>query len=384
MSDKNNKKLRKTSQGTFILFFMLIGAICGLLIMNYLLRMDSEEKPFDEIIFSGVLLFVGMYAAIFLQIIIHESGHLLFGLMTGYHFSSFRIGSFMWLKDGSSIKLRRLSIAGTGGQCLLIPPEIKDGRFPFVLYNLGGPMINLVSALLFAGAAFFCSNIGILFPLFMMTSLIGTAFAIMNGIPMKFSTVNNDGYNTLSLAKSREAFRSFWLQMKINALSASGVRLKDMPDEWFELPPTASMENSINATIGVLACSRLMDQIRFEEAEHEIEEFLQMNTGLVGLHRNLLVVELIYCELIRENRNEKIEQLMDEQQKKFMKLMKNYPSILRTEYAYALLLKKDETQAAKIKATFEKVAKKHPYQSDINAERELITYAESRKELKPS
>lgn len=384
MSKTHNKDRNKTRQGTFILFFMLIGAICGILIMNYIMGTDSEEKSRDEIIFSGVLLFVGMYAAIFLQIVIHEAGHLLFGIMTGYRFSSFRIGSFMWLKEGSTIKLRRLSIAGTGGQCLLIPPEMKDGKFSIVLYNLGGPIINLVSALLFTGIAFWCRNIGILFPLLMMLALMGIALSLMNGIPMRFGTVNNDGYNTFSLTNNKDALLSFWVQMKINGLSAAGARLKDMPDEWFELPSEESMENSINATRGVLVCSRLMDQMKFEEADQTIGKLLQMNTGLVGLHRNLLVVEQIYCELVRENRSDRIEQLMDKQQRKFMKVMKKYPSVLRTEYTFALLSKEEDTLAAQIKATFEKIAKKYPYQSDINAEHELIAYAEARKELSPN
>ena len=89
-------------------------------------------------------------AAYFIQMVIHEAGHLVFGLFTGYKFLSFRIGSLMLIKDGEKFSFRRFSIAGTGGQCLMAPPDMTDGRFPFVLYNLGGVIMNLI-----ATAAFF-------------------------------------------------------------------------------------------------------------------------------------------------------------------------------------------------------------------------------------
>ena len=60
----------------------------------------------------------------------------------------------------------------------------------------------------------------------------------------------------------------------------------------------------------------------------------------------------------------------------FMKQMKNFPSVLRTEYIYALLYREDAALAEKYKAKFEKVAKTYPYQTDIQSERALMELAE--------
>lgn len=79
-----------------------------------------------------------MYLAIILQIIIHEAGHLIGGILTGYKFSSFRIFNFMFIKENDKLKLKKLSLAGTGGQCLMSPPEFIEGKVPYILYNLGG------------------------------------------------------------------------------------------------------------------------------------------------------------------------------------------------------------------------------------------------------
>lgn len=370
-----NKKASKVKQLLPMFFMMLIGAVCGIFIAKCVVVMEFEEKTTSEIIFLVALLFVGIYLAIFLQIMIHEIGHLLFGLLTGYRFSSFRVGSFMWIKEGSTIKFRRFSLAGTGGQCLLIPPEMKDNRYPYVLYNLGGSIVNILSAFLFVGLALICRNVSIVSTLLMMLAVIGIAFALLNGIPMRLGTVNNDGYNVISLRKNRAALRSFWIQMKANEQITAGARLKDMPDEWFEIPSDDAMKNSMTVVMGVFACNRLMDQMKFEEADQMMKKLLQMNTGMVGLHRNLMVVDRIYCELIGENRPNKLSDLLDKQQKKFMKVMNKYPAVLRTDYVYALLAEKDDVTVARIQARFDKIALKYPYPSEIIAERELIAYA---------
>lgn len=376
MGGSKNKKIKKIKQILTIPFMLLIGFGGGIIIGSFMEEKIFSDRSLGEIIVSAALLLLGMYAAVFLQIVIHEAGHLIFGLMSGYHFSSFRVGSFMLLKEGGKFKFRKISISGTGGQCLLIPPGMKDGKYPYILYNLGGSIINLVSAALFAGAAYLGREIAILTLFLMIFAVIGIVFALINGIPMRFNNVDNDGYNALSISRNSEGLRAFWIQLKVNELVASGVRPKDMPDEWFELPSGEAMKNSIAAVINVLASSRLMDQKRFEDAKQLMDKLLQMDTGIVGLHRSLLIVDRIYCELIGENRQQVLNNMLDKKQKRLMKAMKSFPTVLRTEYTYALIAEKDEAKAAVIKNKFEKMAEKYPYPSDIAAERELFTYAE--------
>ena len=58
-----------------------------------------------------------------------------------------------------------------------------------------------------------------------------------------------------------------------------------------------------------------------------------------------------------------------------MKSMRRYPSVLRTEYALALLLEKNTARAEGIRAEFEKAAKSYPYPQETESERELICLA---------
>lgn len=371
MVSKNKKKKIVWQQYIAIAFMMLIGAICGVVMVSYF-DMFTAETTLLEVILSITGLFFGMYAALFFHMIVHEAGHLLFGLMTGYKFSSFRIASFMWLNENGKIKFKRLSLSGTGGQCLMIPPDMKNGKFPFVLYNLGGSFINVILGILLLIGYFQFKNVPYVSYLFLIFAIVGIMVAMMNGIPMRMGVVDNDGYNAFALLKNKEAAEAFWVQLKINEQCTKGVRSKDMPSEWFAIPTDEAMKNSMVAARAVFACNRLMDEEKFKEADTLIEHILEIESGIVGLHHDLLICDRIYVELIEENRSEVIECMLNKEQKKFMKTMKHYPSVLRTQYAIALIFEQNTEKAETIRQKFENIAKTYPYSQDIEAERNLM------------
>lgn len=371
------KKKNLTGSVLFLALFALIGAAIGFMIAAYADKILSSDASVGEYIFMVALLLAGLYVAVFLQTVIHEGGHLVCGLLSGYQFSSFRVGSTMWLKDPETGRIlrKRMSLAGTAGQCLMSPPELVDGRVPVLLFNFGGAIANVAASVLFLGLYFLTRGIRILPVLCILMVIFGIAFAITNGIPMRVGGVDNDGYNARAMMRDTTAIRSFWVQLKANEQIARGVRLKDMPAEWFYVPDADGMKNSIVAVMGVFMCNRLMDEQRFDEAEELMERLLRQKTGIMGLHRSLMTCDLVYCKLLRGDSVETVDALMSDAHKKFMKSMKTFPSVLRTDYAYALLREKDEDKAAKISEQFDQVAKTYPYPSDIESERELLMLA---------
>ena len=66
------------------------------------------------------------------------------------------------------------------------------------------------------------------------------------------------------------------------------------------------------------------------------------------------------------------------QQKKFMQSMKKFPSVLRTEYVYALLVEQDKNKAEKIKKKFKEISSTYPYESEIESEYELMEIANNK------
>ena len=361
MKKKKNRGL--AGQALTMLIYMLIGAASAML--------GLQELPVSFPVRLLVLM-LAVYVSMVLQIAIHEAGHLVFGLLTGYRFSSYRIFSLMWIKEGGRLRFRRLSLAGTGGQCLMAPPDWRED-YPYVLYNLGGVLMNLLSALLFWLLSLAVS------PLWQMAlrfaALIGLAYALLNGLPLRVGPIDNDGRNIVSIRKSPAARRAFWLQMKIAESSAAGQRLREMPAEWFRLPGDERCESSILAAVPVYRSQRLMDEQRFAEAAALQDELLAQD--LPGLYLGLLRCDRVCCELL-QGRAELPEQLLTKEQQRFMKSMKSYPSVLRTHYLLALLRDRDRGAADRLRADFERMARSYPYPAELAGERELMALADEK------
>ena len=107
---KNKAKKKDKGSKIYMSIMLLAGMVCGGFAGVLLARVEDQGIAF----WQGMLVMVfAVYGAMLLQIIIHEAGHLVFGLLSGYQFSSFRIGNLMFVKIEDKIKIRKFSIAGT-------------------------------------------------------------------------------------------------------------------------------------------------------------------------------------------------------------------------------------------------------------------------------
>lgn len=367
MTEKKKKKNKNSGTPVFIVIcYMILGAVIGSRITG---TVSGTGGP-AWILICLVLL----YAAFFLQIIFHEGGHLAAGLMSGYRFSSFRIGSLVLVKYREGLSFRRYSLAGTGGQCLLIPPDrAEDGSYPYRFYHLGGVLMNLLTAAL----SFFVSSLlrpgTVVCEAFFYLGITGILCAVTNGIPMQVSGVATDGYNVLHTGKEPFAADAMWLHLKINEAQTDGIRLRELPSEWFTLPGNADKGNVIIAALRVFAENRAMDEGDLANAE-EIIETLENDSeyNIIGLYRDLLLIDRITIDLIRNGQEADVTAMGSAGVRKFLKQMKKYPSVIRTEYAVSLLKKKDMQGAEKYRKLFDSVAAKYPYRSDIESERDII------------
>lgn len=315
-----------------------------------------------------------LFVALVLHIIIHELGHLIAGLLTGYRFLSLNLFGLLWVKQASQIRFRRLSTSGVGGQCLMSPPEMVNGKFPYIAYNLGGPLANLAAALIFALLAWLVDADAIVRLGLGVLAFMGLVAALLNGIPLR-ENVANDGSNLVCLSRDPQARRSLWIQLKATELQADGLRLKQLPDDWFVVSSPKELTNPLTAAVGVYAAARLMDEMRLVEADELMAELLDSATGLVPLHRGLLGVDRVYCELVGKNRLEVLAELQTAEVRNIEKTMKRFPSILRLRYTSALLTDQDDAAAAKALAAFERSARSYPWPIQLEGERELMAHA---------
>ena len=371
------QKKSKPNKGKMTQIILLaVGGVVGFFVGQYIveaMKHSGEDIEFGLEMF--VIYVASVILAIFLQIIIHELGHLVFGLFSGYRFCSFRIGKIMLIKEEGKIKIKKFSLAGTDGQCLMTPPDVIDSNIPYVLYNMGGVIFNVLSAGIFLGIYFLGLKVPA-FSAFMMANIFfGVFLALANGIPLRLALVSNDGHNVLSIRKNTEARKCFVLQLKINEQVTKGVRMKDMPEEWFYMPEKTDRKNSICSAVGVFYFNRLLDQKDFAAAK-ELGEKLIEESEIPGIYKYLIINELIFLEIIDDRRIDVIESMQSKEFKQFAKKMSSYPSIVRTKYAYQLKVKGNVLEAGKLLHKFEKIERTYPYTGDIAFERELIELIE--------
>lgn len=346
--------------------FVAVCFVGGILVGVFIGDSLGDSLTAEAYLFNLALVLISVYGWLVAHIIIHEAGHMVFGLLTGYKFSSFRVFSWMLMRKNGKFQLKRYTIPGTGGQCLMIPPELVDGKMPCFLYNMGGCIFNALTAIACVALS------GVLHPaVWIIGAVFGVIVVALNGIPRR-KNLSNDGSNAFSLNKDPEAMRAFWEQMKMAEAMTQGVRMKDMPDEWFRMPADNEMKNVMLAAQGFINCGRLLDAEKFDEFKTLADRMLSMETGLMGIQKDSLACNRITCELLTEGNREVVENLLTDRLRQSMKALKTCIDIIRAEYAIALLYDKDEAKAQKHLAAFEKAARNYAYTGELEGERELI------------
>ncbi len=371
ISEPSKKAKKKSSFKTHAIGIatgVVLGATIAFLLNEFGASYGIAELP---------IVFLGIFVAGYLQIIIHEGGHLIAGLISGYSFSSFRIGSFIWVKTNEKVEFKRFTIIGTGGQCLMAPPVPYSASIPTFLYNAGGVIANVIFAIISILLAIFIPMHRFAFMLFVMVAIVGLFFAILNGIPHRMGGMPNDGYNALYIKKDPNAHYALWVQLVVLQKISQGIRLKDIPKDLFTLPANADLKNPLIASVAVFNCNLAIDEMDFAKAEKIANELLNSNYPIVLQHKIVLDFERLTAVLMRGGQKAEVEEIYTPELKKYLDSMSTNPSAARVKYLYALLYLKDEKAAKKALVLFEKAAKTHPYPCEIIGEREIIAIAKN-------
>ncbi len=366
------KKVKNILLGVLlILVFIGFGFIIGTTLP------PEVDAYFDSqsFIMIWVLIAAAAMVAIYLATIIHEGGHLIAGLLSGYKFLSFRVMSMVFIKIDGKIKLKFQNIAGTGGQCLLTPPPYSKD-IPFKFYLLGGVLLNLITGICAIAALPFITNafLYVFASLFALISVV--LFAFLNGVPFSGEFVQNDGKTLQNVVKDETARKALYIQLAFISKITEGNSLSDMPDDWFYIE--RDKRDAMSSFPTVLYINRLIFDKEFERAEEAIEEILR--DGLVpGLNKYMMVLELLFCKIMTDKEIDE-SKIFQKEINSLIKQMSGNPSIIRILYAYNLLYKKDAEKAEQLYQKFDSAAEKHPYAVEVEHERELLELAREKAE----
>jgi len=341
-------------------------AVAGVLIFTDLTFEEYMGKfiSTDIMEFVGVALFsiASFFVSLLIQVILHEGGHLVCGLATGYKFVSFRIFSLTLIRLNGKFCIKKFKIAGTGGQCLLTPPERALEEIPTVLYNAGGFLVNII-----VSAVAFClissCDAPLLKVFLLLFGLTGLLLALINGIPLKVNGIGNDGHNMLTLGKNPKAKGAMVMQLRANALIVEGLTPVEMPREWFvaenedidaiSIPDDTDWSDAISLTVELMRISYLMDlrddvNKRMEQAHNLLEEVYSHKDKLMGLIANETATELLFTALAT-GRKELAASLYTPELQKYINTYKGVMSSKeRVLWAVAYYMDENMEEAGKI------------------------------------
>lgn len=378
MKDKSKKR------SIFVIFSMILSVILSLSAMIFIYMLWDNEYGYEDyflliIVASGVI----MYLSYIFHVFVHESGHMLFGWLTGYRLVSFKIFNVVLVRINGKIKRKKaVIIPGILGQCIMSPKKIKNGKAPFVILYLGGSLLNFIVGGVFLALYYALYDFPFLCLVMITFAIIGFLFGALNILPMNSGIADNDGLNTIRLAKVKGLLRSFLIQLKILEQLVSGVRLKEMPEEWFYIPSDDSLEGSLGSANGIMTYTRLFELGKIEEATKLIDSMLAPELGICGLHRALLIQDRIYAELIGNGDRELVKTLLSSKERGLIDRIKNDITPLRIKYTVALLYENNSDKAEYMEREFNMIASTYPYPAEVEQEKELMAMAKARYDAK--
>ena len=361
---KNGKKI--IAIGSFI-----IGCVGGLVFSQKLISMiDSISEGRNPGIKMGLLLtmMVSLFVSFFLSLIIHEDGHLVFGLLSGYKYLLFRIGSLTLIKRNNKYECKKFSIKGTGGQCLLMPPESDDPqKVPFFLYHAGGGIFNLLTAAIAIPIALNVEST-ILNIFLLVLAFISIILGLTNLIPLKVQ-VPNDGYNIMMMLRKSSERTAIYKMLKVNGLLFNGLTPSKISPEYIELGSEGFYKSAENLLKGNV----LIDQFNFEEAEKHFDEGAKDDT--IAYYQLESRSELFFCKIMNKASAEEIDALYDKELAKYIaNAGRTFISKRRQMYAYYLLYKHDYQAAEKEYQAAMKLKDTYPIEGEVLSELKLIDY----------
>ena len=345
----------------------------------------SKPSTIGIITYAAIYILLVAVAFVF-HIIAHEGGHCIGGLLSGYEFTSFRVFDIVIVKRDGKYLRKKFHMVGTGGQCLMAPPQPYRPDYPYKLYNLAGGLTNLIIAALCIALTIpvlssefdsgtaggpvsglpggLASALALLILLPLITA--GIFCGITNLVPMIIGGVTNDGWNLTHLGKDPISRRILWLLLDVMAIINRGGQFRDMPEDWFELnakPAEASepnparvsdanparvsdanpdFGNSFQCALAVYRFNYLVDTGRFQEAEALAQQILDAGAKVMQLYRYEITCEAIFLELIGQRRLARVERLYTPELERYIKATASYPHRQRLHYAMAMLYFRDD------------------------------------------
>lgn len=271
-----------------------------------------------------------------MQIIIHEAGHLLFGLITKYKLIMLRIFCFALVRGANgrcSFRIYRCS--GSYGQCLMLP--MGKEQYPYVLITLGGIIFNFITAalasmtiILYQPYLPFVHKLGVI-----LFGFYGYGFAALNLLRFSSSGATTDGSVLSALLKDYSARDCNKKQLKAAQYLIYGKTYGEIPLELLSVPVGAELSNPVIGYHKILESYYYMDHREWGSAKECLDLFCPYMEQLPTWLKNTVLMEQLFISIMQGDNTVRSSNIYSGI-KRYLKQSKSEYSTIRVCAAYEI------------------------------------------------
>lgn len=308
-------------------------------------RYSGQADPFLIIaMFIGFAIVCG-----FICTLLHELGHLFFGLKNKFAFLSFSVWFFKWWKPDGKMRFDFVSMKEEAGSTEFVPKGTENIEKRLKAMTFGGLMFSFLSMLL-SLPAFLIADMPLwLYCLFSMFLPIGAFVFFGNALPMVNEGARNDGAVLLGIKKEHDSTKVLINILKIHAELYSGKTPCEIDQSlYFDLPQLA--EDDINfITLLNLRYHYFLDKEDYENAKKTTSRLATLTDYMPNSVYNVVKSDELFNACTFDRNDETADNLVSELDKYLNRV--NTASNLRIKLAYILL---DESQSKIAKDFYDK------------------------------
>ena len=191
----------------------------------------ANGVPVYAIVLLGI---VGLALCVYLGIVLHELGHLVFGLMGGMKFKSINFPLFSIVSVNGRLKASFSLKKSFLGLCEMFPPRFANVAKSFAFMAAGGPIGSftmLAVNVLFLVLAPYIS--GYLVVLFGLTAPITYSVFLENAFPMQVNGARTDGAQLVEICKNTPSSKVMVAVLSVQSAYRAGYSPAEI--EWIGL-----------------------------------------------------------------------------------------------------------------------------------------------------
>lgn len=281
------RRRKPTLAGALVLIGSAVGG--GVVAFASLRALDDGVTAFHLSIVVLALL-----VSIWLQLLVHETGHALAALSRGYRPMAFGVGPLRLERGQAGWRLHvARNVHGIGGFASLLPPtEAPDPRLDDAIYLAGGPLANFLAAAVALALLPWTEPGSASATSLWALAAFGVLIGAVNLVPFTSGGWRSDGLGLLDLWRKPELVAGYRRLQQVGVLQMNGLRPRDWPVALIPELPTADADPHLRRGVALVRLNHALDREQpapaREAAESLVADWAEAPDGL----RQIVAVSL--------------------------------------------------------------------------------------------